>query len=369
MNVGTWIALGSLAAVTLVVAVGCARRNGGEGRVGAESEMDTAAANRAPHDTKEPKNLDELKQKLTKLQFEVTQKNGTERPFANEYWDNKKPGIYVDVVDGTPLFSSADKFDSGTGWPSFTKPLEKSAVTEIRDESHGMARVEVRSANADSHLGHVFEDGPRPTGLRYCMNSAALRFVPAEKLAEEGLGQYAPLFGAAPEKANAATGAKAAATEVAVIAGGCFWGMEDLLRKIPGVLETEVGYTGGHLENPKYDDTHDSASGHAEAVRVVFDPAKLSYDELLVWFFKMHDPTTLNRQGNDRGTQYRSAIFYADEKQLAAAKKAVEAAAAKWKKPIVTTLEPAAKWWPAEGYHQDYLVKNPGGYTCHYVRD
>ncbi len=369
MNVGNWIALSLLVLSSLAIVAGCAQRGGGDGRVGAESESHNAAANLAPHDTKEPKNLDELKQKLTKLQFEVTQKNGTERPFANEYWDNKKPGIYVDVVDGTPLFSSADKFDSGTGWPSFTKPLEKSAVTEVRDESHGMARVEVRSANADSHLGHVFEDGPRPTGLRYCMNSAALRFVPAEKLAEEGLGQYAHLFGAAAEPAKGSTNAKATATEVAVLAGGCFWGMEDLLRKIPGVIETEVGYTGGHLENPKYDDTHDSASGHAEAVRIVFDPAKLSYDELLVWFFKMHDPTTLNRQGNDRGTQYRSAIFYSGEKQLAAAKKAVEAAAVKWKKPIVTTLEPAAKWWPAEGYHQDYLVKNPGGYTCHYLRD
>ncbi len=313
------------------------------------------------------KNMDELKQRLTKLQFEVTQKNATERAFQNEYWDNKRPGIYVDVVDGAPLFSSTDKFDSGTGWPSFTKPLESAAVSEVRDETHGMVRVEVRSSSADSHLGHVFEDGPRPTRLRYCINSAALRFVPAEDLEQEGLGKYASLFGQS--SGDSAKVKASEQSEVAVLAGGCFWGMEDILRKIPGVLDTEVGYTGGHLENPKYDDTHDSASGHAEAVRIVFDPAKLNYDELLVWFFKMHDPTTLNRQGNDRGTQYRSAIFYANEAQLAAAKKAIAAAEKKWKKPIATTLEPAAKWWPAEGYHQDYLVKNPGGYTCHYLRD
>lgn len=362
MTTTNWIALGALLALVLAVATGCARQN-------VQDDAESGAQSPKPATARTEKNMDELKQRLTKLQFEVTQKNGTERAFQNEYWDNKKPGIYVDVVDGTPLFSSTDKFDSGTGWPSFTKPLEGSAVSEVRDLSHGMARVEVRSSSADSHLGHVFEDGPRPTGLRYCINSAALRFVPAEDLEKEGLAQYAPLFGKTAGASSKSGASASAQSEVAVLAGGCFWGMEDIIRKIPGVLDTEVGYTGGHLENPKYDDTHDSASGHAEAVRVVFDPAKLSYDDLLVWFFKMHDPTTLNRQGNDRGTQYRSAIFYASDAQLAAAKKAIAAAEKKWKKPIVTTLEPVSKWWPAEGYHQDYLVNNPGGYTCHFLRD
>ena len=160
--------------------------------------------------------------------------------------------------------------------------------------------------------------------------------------------------------------------EVAVLAGGCFWGMQDILRKIPGVLETQAGYTGGWLENPRYDDTHDSKSGHAEAVRVVFDPRLISYEDLLgKWFFRMHDPTTLNRQGNDVGTQYRSAIFYVDEAQHAAALAVIARvqASGRWKGKIVTEVAKASAWYPAEAYHQDYLQRRPGGYTCHYLRN
>ena len=140
------------------------------------------------------KNDAELTQRLTPLQYKVTQRHGTEPPFQNEYWDNKQPGIYVDVVSGEPLFSSLDKFDSGTGWPSFTKPLEESNVVEKSDSSSFMTRTEIRSKGGDCHLGHVFDDGPAPTGQRYCMNSAALRFIPVERLEQDGYGRYLPLF-------------------------------------------------------------------------------------------------------------------------------------------------------------------------------
>jgi methionine-S-sulfoxide reductase len=160
--------------------------------------------------------------------------------------------------------------------------------------------------------------------------------------------------------------------EVAVLAGGCFWGVEEIIRAIPGVLDTEVGYTGGWLENPTYHDTHDSKSGHAEAIRVTFDPRMLSYETLLEnWFFRLHDPTTLNRQGNDVGTQYRSAIFYnsPEQREIAERVKARVDASGKWKRPVVTEIAESSTWYPAEGYHQDYLQKNPGGYTCHWLRD
>ena len=136
----------------------------------------------------------ELKQKLTPIQYQVTRCSATEPPFRNEFWNHHEPGIYVDVVSGEPLFASTDKFDSGTGWPSFVRPLESGNVAEHTDTTYGMRRVEVRSAQADSHLGHVFDDGPAPTGLRYCINSAALRFIPADKLEDAGYGQYRPLF-------------------------------------------------------------------------------------------------------------------------------------------------------------------------------
>src|SRR5262249_60365769 len=203
--------------------------------------------------------------------------------------------------------------------------------------------------------------------MRFCINSASLRFVPAARLEAEGYGDYRALFGGKPGPAPAE-----ATLATAVLAGGCFWGMEDILRKVPGVVDTEVGYAGGATPAPTYDQVKTGGTGHAESIRVTFDPAQLSYADLLEkWFFRMHDPTTRNRQGNDAGTQYRSAIFYANDEQKRVAEevKARVEQGGKWRRPIVTEIVPAGPFTPAESYHQDYLEKHPAGYTRQFMRE
>jgi len=307
---------------------------------------------------------EQLKKQLSSGQFAVTQQCGTEPPFHNAYWDNHKPGLYVDVVSGEPLFSSLDKFDSGTGWPSFTQPLPGAGVVEKKDSALGMERTEVRSGLADSHLGHVFDDGPGANGLRYCINSAALKFIPLQEMDQAGYSQYLSPF-------VQAGLIKAPAHETAILAGGCFWGMEEIIRKIPGVIKTTVGYSGGATAAPTYEEICAGGTGHAESIEVVFDASRLNYGKLLDYFFRMHDPTTLNRQHNDVGTQYRSAIFYTSDAQKQTAERVKQRwdKSGKFDRPITTEITPAGKFYAAEEYHQKYLVKHPGGYTCHVLRD
>jgi len=280
----------------------------------------------------------------------VTQSCGTEPAFNNAYWNNHKPGIYVDVNTGEPLFSSIDKFDSGTGWPSFTKPLGTASIEEKADESAGMNRTEVRTKA--SHLGHVFDDGP--DGLpRYCINSAALRFIPYQELEKEGYGDYKTIF----------------PFEIATFAGGCFWGVQHLLDNVTGVVATRAGYTGGTIKDPTYEQVSTGKTAHAEAVEVVFDPKQISYKELLSYFWRLHDPTQVNRQGPDTGTQYRSAIFYHDEEQRRAAEESKKEFDAKkiFNHPAATQIVEAKEFYPAEEYHQEYFDKHPG-FVCHALR-
>ena len=160
-------------------------------------------------------------------------------------------------------------------------------------------------------------------------------------------------------------------SETATLAGGCFWGVEELIRQLPGVLDTTVGYAGGTLANPRYEDVKTGRTGHAEAIQIEFDPSKITFEQILEHFFKLHDPTTANRQGNDIGTQYRSAIFFHDDAQRETAERVKESvnASGKWPRPVVTEVVPYTKFWPGEDYHQDYLKRLPWGYNCHYVRE
>jgi peptide methionine sulfoxide reductase msrA/msrB len=296
--------------------------------------------------------IQELAEGLTEEEAKVILNKGTEAAFCGNLVDNKLDGTYTCRLCQLPLFKSDSKFTSGTGWPSFFQPVDDAHVTELKDTAYGMVRTEILCARCDGHLGHVFDDGPRPTGLRFCVNSVSLDFV------EDGQ----PLPSGTVAK-HVAKDVAAATTKTAYFGGGCFWGIEDRYSQLDGVLDSVSGYQGGDDTNPTYKEVCSGTSGHAESVMIKYDPSIISYGELLTFFFKIHNPTQGNRQGPDYGPQYRSMIFPTDDQQLKEAKAFIEAEQkeGKWSdRKITTEIMMAPQFYKAEEYHQDYHLKHGG---------
>lgn len=277
---------------------------------------------------------------LTPEEERVIVRKGTERPFTGEYWNHHEAGTYSCRRCGTDLYKAEAKFDSGCGWPSFDEEIP-GTVKRVPD-ADGM-RTEIVCTNCGGHLGHVFEgEGFTDKDTRHCVNSISMTFKPLGKAKTE-----------APAK-----------TERAIFAGGCFWGVEHFFEDEPGVISATSGYIGGAKDNPTYKEVCYTDTGHAEAVEVVYDPSKTTYEKLARIFFEIHDPTQVNRQGPDIGEQYRSAVFYVDDAQKATTEKLIAELKAKGF-GVVTEVVPAAKFWPAEDYHQDYYAKTGKTPYCH----
>ncbi|HHJ53074.1 MAG TPA: bifunctional methionine sulfoxide reductase B/A protein [Caldithrix abyssi] len=278
---------------------------------------------------------------LTPEEERVIIYKGTERPFSGKYYDFNEDGTYTCKRCGAPLYKSEDKFDAHCGWPSFDDEIP-GAVKRIPDPDG--IRTEIVCANCGAHLGHVFEgEGFTPKNVRHCVNSVSLDFVPKEKAAQTN----------APK------------TATAIFAGGCFWGVEHYFDQEPGVISATSGYTGGHKAKPTYQEVCDHTTGHYEAVKVVYDPTKTSYEKLAKLFFEIHDPTQADGQGPDIGPQYRSAVFYANQEQKQIAEKLIRILKSKGY-DVVTKVLPASTFWPAEDYHQDYYRKTGKQPYCHF---
>lgn len=270
---------------------------------------------------------------LTPEEKRIIVDKGTEAPFSGEYYRHDATGTYRCRQCGAPLYRSEDKFDAGCGWPSFDDEI--SGAVRRTPDADGR-RTEITCARCGGHLGHVFTgEGFTPKNTRHCVNSLSLAFEPARER-----------------------------TDTAIFAGGCFWGVEHLLAQQPGVLDVESGYIGGKTEHPTYREVCSHMTGHAEAVRVTFDPAKISYEQLARLFFEIHDPTQADGQGPDIGDQYRSEIFYLTTEQRETAEKLIAQLRAKGY-DVVTRVTPATTFWPAEAVHQDYYRRKGTQPYCH----
>jgi peptide methionine sulfoxide reductase msrA/msrB len=281
---------------------------------------------------------------LTAEQYRVTRLHGTERPFSGEYCEAYSAGIYKCVCCGTKVFDSNVKFNSGTGWPSFAGPASENVVKYKSDNSHGLQRVEVLCNVCDAHLGHVFPDGPQPTGLRFCINSVSLK--------KETTGEIS---------------GGSDLLEMATLGSGCFWCTEAVLDQLEGVTKVISGYAGGITINPTYPKISGGNTGHAEVVQVTFNPQVISYADILRVFFATHNPTSLNRQGADVGSQYRSIILYHNETQQETARELIREMQGSFDKPIVTEIKPFTTFYEAEENHQNYYRDNPEYAYCQMV--
>lgn len=306
-------------------------------------------------------NGDTIMNTLTPEETRVILNKGTEAPFTGQNLHNKKTGTYHCRQCNAALYRSSSKFDSECGWPAFDDAIEGAV---LRKPDADGRRVEIVCARCGGHLGHVFE-GERFTAknTRHCVNSISMAFTPEgqEKQGEQPtLASDSQITATNDALAPTATSPNKA---TAIFAGGCFWGVEDAFSKVPGVLDVVSGYTGGKVEDPSYDLVSKGHTGHAEAVRVTYDPSVVQYEQLARLFFELHDPTQLNRQGPDHGTQYRSALFYTGEAQKDVAHKLIAQLRAKgWN--VVTEVSAASAFYLAEDYHQDFTERTGRG-ACH----